>query len=110
MLSSYDPNITWAEHRVRVTLMQWGYKAVLETTVKGNCKGFEIFDSAIDGVYSELPKRDFTRLGDEVAYVILSKNEYDKLEIEDEMLDYEDWVKEMVVAIEIISVNESDDI
>lgn len=99
-LKNYDPNIAWAKQLVRVTLMQWDYRATVETVVGGNCQGFEIFECAIGNAYDGLPTRKYD--GDEYPHVVLTRADGDTLECEDEELTGEDWLKRMVVGIEII--------
>jgi hypothetical protein len=99
-MPNYDPNLRWAKQRVRLTLKQWDYTATLITTVHGNCHGFEIFESAISNALEELPTR--TRSGVTLPYVVLAGEEGESLECEDDEDRREDWLGEMVVAIEII--------
>ena len=101
MITTYDPNIRWAEQRVRITLKQWDYTATLETTVGGNCQGFEIFECAISNAWEELPIRE--KCGDDYAYVTMTRSNGDALECEDDELNGEDWLKQMVVGIEIVA-------
>ena len=54
-LSAYDPNKRWHPQTVKVTVMQWEYKKELETLVKGNCLGFNIFDAAIESLMDDMP-------------------------------------------------------
>jgi hypothetical protein len=96
-LLAYDPNIRWARQRVRLTLKQWDYATTLETTVCGNCQGFEIFDSAISNAWEALPTR-----GADIAYVALARADGDTLECADDEMRGDDWLKEMVVGIEIV--------
>jgi hypothetical protein len=104
---NYDPNIHWAKQRVRVTLGQWDYRTVIETTVGGNCKGFEIFDSAVCNAWESLLTRKIFE--DEYAYVELTRANGDTLLCEDDMLDGEDWLKELVIGIEIVAIEEQRD-
>jgi hypothetical protein len=99
-LANYDPNLRWAKQHVRLTLKQRDYTATLDTTVHGNCRGFEIFESAIGNAFEELPTR--TRSGVTLPYVVLAGEEGESLECEDDEDRREDWLGEMVVAIEII--------
>lgn len=101
-LKTYDPNIRWAKQKVRLTLKQWAYTATLETTVGGNCQGFDIFDTAINNAWEELPTREYPGLDEPVAYVTLTDPSGETLECEDDEQDFAYWLQKMVVGIEII--------
>ena len=100
-LAAYDPSVQWAKQRVRLTLKQWAFTAVLETTVAGNCQGFTILESAVCNAWEQLPTR---RHGEfEYAFVTLTRADGETLECEDDELGEEDWLKSMVIGVEIIA-------
>ena len=98
MIKEYNPNNRWRPQTVKVTLMQWDYKKEFEVEVGGNCLGFEVFDSAVISVYEDLPV-----IAGDYAYVELINPDGNMLTCEDDEGKYDDWLKEMVVSIEIVS-------
>lgn len=103
-LQQYDPNIRWAKQTVKITLMQWGYKAELTATVGGNCQGFDIFESAISNAYDGLPFTE-NRHG-RFARLEMLDAEGNSLECEDDEEKFEEWLKDMIIAMEIIDQQE----
>lgn len=55
---NYDPNLTecgrMATQTVELTFQQWKYTATLTTTVRGNCTGLSVIESAIDHIEDDL--------------------------------------------------------
>jgi len=54
MIEAYDPNIRWSRHTFELTFMQWDYRLTMEVDVCGNCKGSDLFGSAISTCFEEL--------------------------------------------------------
>lgn len=99
MIAEYSPNIRWGKQHVEVTLMQWGYTKKFTVDVGGNCIGMDVIEGAISLVYDSLPTdpRD-----SEMAVTVLTNKDGDTLECQDEEGRGEDWVREMVVSVQIV--------
>ena len=100
-LKEYDPNIRWSKHIFEITYMQWDY--VLKETVEvgGNCKGFDLFDSAITAHADKLYKEQ----GDFPSLILEKNNGEDSLSTcfsDEDRGDIDDWLKSMCVSISII--------
>ena len=101
-LKEYDPNIRWSKHTFEITYMQWDYKFTEVVEVGGNCKGFDLFDSAISSHADKL----FKEQGEFPTLILEKNNGEDTLSTcfaEEDRGDLDDWLKSMCVAIEIIS-------
>lgn len=99
MITMNDPNVRWANKTFRLTFMSWDYKATVETTVGGNCSGFDNLSAAVGKVYDELPIDNFS-----VPYLLLKKDNGDELQNGDDENRNEDWLMDMLVHAEIISI------
>lgn len=100
-LKHYDPNISWAKHTFEITYMQWDYKLKTTVEVGGNCKGFDLFDSAISAHADKL----FKDQGDFPALILFKNNNEDTLETsfaDEDGGDLEDWLKSMCISIQIV--------
>lgn len=100
MINEYNPNIRWGKQRVEVTLMQWGYSKKFTVDIGGNCTGFDVLESAAGRIYDALPKKDYGE--DEVAFVVLDRPDGDTLECTDDESRDEDWLKDMIVSLQIV--------
>jgi len=103
----YDPNLTlcgrMATQRVRLTFGSWQYRHSMEVNVGGNCTGLTVIKAAVEQAYVELPYT--MRLGEGlVAKMTLTDQEGDSLLCEDDELRGENWLTDMLVAAEIISI------
>lgn len=105
----YDPNLTnsgrMAKQTVRLTFGLWEYRKSFEVEVGGNCTGLTVIDAAVGKVLEELPTAAWG--DDEVSVIVLDKTvdgELDQLEVEDEELKYDDWLKDMLIAAEIVAI------
>lgn len=101
-MEDYDPNDAKSMstvHVVKVTLQQWEYKKSFIVEIGGNCAGFTNMDTAIDLVLEKLydPRSDS-------YHVVLMDVDGNELITEDDEYMEEEWLKDMVVAIEIIGV------
>lgn len=105
---NYDPNLTscghYARQTVRLTFGQWDYRKTFEVQVGGNCNGLSVIESALDQVLEGLP----TALhDDELSVLILERirdGEVDELVCEDEQFRYDYWLKQMLIAAEIVAI------
>jgi Family of unknown function (DUF5406) len=106
-MDNYDPNLTYsgrmATQRVKLKFQQWGYSRTETVDVGGNCLGAAIFETAIGIVYDrlikDLDKRD-------IAAIIL-KDGKQSLECEDDDNRGEDWLADMCVSAQIMSIKAS---
>lgn len=102
---NYDPNMTssgrMARQRVRLTFGEWHFRSTVEVDVGGNCTGLTVIDSAVDTVYGQLNE---TASGIPAIYLEGDGNE--TLECADDEDEGEDFLKEMLVAAEILSIEE----
>jgi hypothetical protein len=101
MITNYDPNIRRARHSFELTFMQWDYSLTIEVDVTGNCKGADLFSSAINTVFEELYDED-----DGFAQIVLKRpttdgdeSGFDTLEVD---LEDEDDLKTICVGIKIV--------
>jgi len=96
-LENYDPNVRWSRQTVVLTFMQWDYKLTTEVEVLGNCKGYDIFSSAISTYFDEIFDED-----DNCAVINLSNisDKHDTLEV---TLESEEELMLMCTSISIIN-------
>lgn len=102
---NYDPNLTnsgrMAKQVVRLTFGQWQWRRTLEVTVGGNCTGFDVIDTAVNNAWEELPAADYD---DEIARITLLNADGDELYCEDDEGRGVDWLRDMLIAAEIVSI------
>lgn len=95
----YDPNLTtsgrMAKQRVRLTFALWQYRHTVEVEVGGNCTGLDVIECAVGNVYDGLPSN---------TEIVLTDQEGETLGCRDDDLEGEDWLKDMLIAAEIISI------
>ncbi|MBA1147397.1 DUF5406 family protein [Ectothiorhodospiraceae bacterium WFHF3C12] len=107
----YDPNLTtsgfMATQRVRLTFGMWQYRHTVEVDVGGNCTGLTVIDSAVEAAYDDLPYIESIDAA-RVAKIVLTDQEGDSLSVEDDDLKADDWLKDMLVAAEIVSITPED--
>lgn len=101
MLKEYDPNIRWARHSFELTFMQWDYSLTVSVDVCGNCKGADLFKSALSVAFEDLFDED-----DGYSQIILKRpttdadeSGFDTLEID---LEDEDDLAAICVGISIV--------
>lgn len=99
MITELDPNIRWGKKTIRMTFMQWGFKATHEEQVGGNCSAMANLDSALTSVYDKLP---IDRYG--IPYIILEDSNGDTLQDGDDDGRNEDWLMNMLVSAEVVSI------
>lgn len=109
-IMDYDPNLTcsgnMAIQRVRLTFGIWKYRAVIEAEVGGNCTGLDVIECAVGNAYETLEQRGIYRSEKTYAVMMMPNLEDPEsiLECGDEDRRGEDWMKEMLVSAEIISI------
>lgn len=101
----YDPNMVYsgrmANQQVRLTFGLWDYRNEMTVTVGGNCQGLTVIEAATENAYEML-------FGDEEddasASIVLTRANGDRLLCEDDNSECENWLKNMLIAAEIVSI------
>ena len=100
---NYDPNMTMcgniAKQTVRLTFGQWQYRGTMDVEIGGNCMGFSVIDSAAYAAFEKCWSED-----DEIARIVLTDADGNTLSCTDYEDRCEDWLKDMLLAAEIISI------
>ncbi len=99
IVAEYSPNIAWGKQHVEVTVKQWAYSATHIVRIGGNCRGFDVMESAVsqvcdlarEGVPEGCPPR-----------LILKAPNGDTLECDDDDDRGEEWIKDMTVSVQIV--------
>lgn len=100
---NYDPNMVTsgrkAKQVVRMTFGQWEYRATFEKTVGGNGRGLSVIDCAVGQVSDDL-------YSDEREYgsITMLNANGDELICDDDDDMGEDWLKNMLISAEIVSI------
>jgi hypothetical protein len=104
-IMDYDPNMTnsgrMAKQTVRLTFGMWQYRKTIETDVGGNCTGLTVIDCAVENVCEALPEN---RYGSPYLVMEAPDNPEETLQCEDDEDRGEDWLKDMLIAAEIIAI------
>jgi Lar family restriction alleviation protein len=103
----YDPNRSISDNQlVRLKFQQWSSSRTFDVAVSGNTRGVDVIEAAIMDVYSKL-STVAVGFGNEssIAVLELFDSEGNTLELEDDEESAEDWLKEMLVSAEIISLD-----
>lgn len=107
----YDPNLTnsgqMAKQRVRLTFAQWKYRTTREVVIGGNCTGLSVIDSAVETVLEDLEYTEYE--GREYSRITLEDGDGNTLEYEDEDCRCDDWLKDMLIAAEIVEIVPADE-
>lgn len=104
---NYDPNIKFAKQSVRLTFGLWDYRFVTEVDVGGNCKGQSIIESAVDNYFDKLP---FVQVdGGDMSSITLARQNGDSLKCDDDELRGIEWLKNMLIGAEIVSIAAEND-
>lgn len=109
-IMDYDPNLTcsgnMAKQTVRLTFAMWKYRAYMDVVVGGNCTGLTVIDCAVDNAYRLLEQKGIYASDDTIATItMLATDESgDTLECDDDEGHCEDWLKDMLIAAEIIAI------
>lgn len=107
---NYDPNLTpdTVQHVV-LTLAMWEYRAELHVMVNGNLLGFDVMKHAVEAAYDDVADTS-ERAGHPVPRVELVQpgtTPPEKMIVEDEDDRGANWLSELVIAAEIVSVAQS---
>lgn len=96
---NFDPNMNYSGNMsyktIRLTFGVWDYRLTKEVTVGGNGSGFHNIDSALMQVYEEVEAK---------GIVLKRESDGETLLCEDDEGNGEDWLKEMLIAAEIIAI------
>ncbi|MCF6758284.1 DUF5406 domain-containing protein [Pseudomonas balearica] len=107
----YDPNLTcsgrMAKQTVRLTFGMWHYRQVIEVEVGGNCTGLTVIDCAVGNAYDTLEQHAI--YGSDETYAVIDmpdpSNPEEVLECaDDDMQRREEWLKDMLIAAEIVAI------
>lgn len=114
MQLNYDPNLTYcgrrAVQRVRLTFGQWDYRKTMEVEVGGNCLGMTVINCAVGIAYDRLEQRGIHGSDETYAVVMLQKldSQEEELECCDEENHGDEWLRDMLIAAEILSIEPRD--
>jgi len=99
MLTVYDPNVATCTHRVRIHYAQFDHQLQVEIDVPGSDRGLEAMEWALELHWEQLalaepgaPRLELTNAAGEV------------LVVQDDALMQADWLKDMVVGLEIVAI------
>lgn len=113
-IESYDPDMDYAVHTVRITLMQYDYTGHIAYNISGNCKGASLLDAQTCLECWEQDEIDnFTENDCEFRYdedyemftAVFFNDRGETLEIEAD----ESEIQDMVVCVEIVRVKEREE-
>lgn len=108
MLENNDPNIRWRKTKLSLTFMLWDYSKTFEVEANGHAYGLSAIDLAIDTIYDDM--LEWTDYGDvEVPQIVLVNPKGEELLVEDDEEKGEDFLKNMLVKAEILSIEEFKD-
>ncbi|WP_315921877.1 DUF5406 family protein [Mesorhizobium sp. SP-1A] len=96
---NFDPNMNCSGNMstktIRMTFGVWDYRLIKEITVGGNGAGFHNIDSALMQLYEDV---------EETGIVLKRESDGETLLCEDDDDQGEDWLKDMLIAAEIIAI------
>ena len=105
---NYDPNLTtcgnMATQTVKLMFALWEHRAEMTVQVRGNCTGLSVIESAVSIAYDQLEQEDCDGMGTMIAKLILIDPAGEHLESSDQDERGEDWLKQMLIAAEIIEI------
>lgn len=102
-MKNYDPNIRFATQKVAITFQCWDYKTTKVAHIGGNCKGLDVIETAVDHIFSELADEQDTNY----PSLELINDNGEGLDCEnDGCQDGVEWLKNMIVNAEIVSIKE----
>lgn len=103
---NYDPNLTnsgrMAIQLVKLTFASWEYRGQMTIEVGGNCTGLTVIKSAVGSAFDALDeKRESER---RPVAIVLTNETGDTLTVEDDDNKGEDWLSDMCIGAEIVSI------
>ena len=97
----YDPNlVAWpnkAKFQVKLTFGEWRYRAEILIAVRGNIRGFDVIESAVENAYEKLlGDSDYATLNMEDAdgNILISEDDEDR---------GSDWLKDKLLGAVIVT-------
>ena len=111
MIKNYDPNMDYAVHTVRITLMRYDYTGHIAYNIGSNCKGASLLEtSTLFECWSQAEIDNFAENDCEFRYdedyeiftAVFFNDRGKTLEIEAD----ESEIQDMVVAAEFVKVEE----
>jgi hypothetical protein len=107
-IMNYDPNLArdMAKQTVRLTFGVWRYRTAIEVLVGGNCLGHRVIECAVGSAYEDLPTKTYRDGKKKVkaAFIDLKAPNGDIIQCEDDDNKEEDWLKDMLISAEIVSI------
>lgn len=97
---NYDPNIRHAVQRVRLYYAWHNYRGQAEVVVTGDYRGLEVLEWALGLHYEQLA----IATGELPAQLQLQDALGDVEVVEDNMLMATDWLQDMLVGAQILSI------
>jgi len=106
----YDQSLCFdgkvAIQEVKLTFGLWEYRKEVVTTVGGNCLGLNVIRAAVENVYDNLKIRTQGKYGI-MEGIILEDSNGNSLETFDVEQEGCQWLENMLISAEIISINPS---
>jgi len=107
----YDQNLCFsgkmAIQEVKLTFGLWEYRKEVITTVGGNCLGLNVIRAAVENVYDNLNETKTKGKYRVMGGIILEDNNGNSLETFDIENEGCQWLENMLISAEIISINPS---
>jgi hypothetical protein len=106
---NYDSNLCFSGNttvqEVRLTFGRWEYRKVIETEVGGNCLGLNVIKAAVENAYDSLietkNKNNKFRIMEGIVLEDRNGNSLECFDIENEGCQ---WLEDMLLSAEIISI------
>lgn len=100
---NYDPNMVSsgrkAKQVVRLTFGAWEYRVSIDKTIAGNTLGLAVIESTVDFIYNGL----FSKKEGYATLYMLNQSG-DELSISDDDGRGEEWLKDLLISAEIVSI------
>ena len=102
---NYGPNLVYcgrmATQTVRLTFGIWEHRKIMDVTVGGNCRGLDVIKAAVENAYELLPAAPHASESKTITLTDASGEDLECVE------DEGDWLKNMLIAAEIIDIRPS---
>lgn len=97
IIANHNPNNEYGSSIVEVVLKVWGYAKTISVPVRGNLRGFNVIEAAIERIYDDL-----SAAGDPPSITLVNdRGETLRCEEAEERWRDVEWVKSMVVSATI---------
>lgn len=100
---NYNPDVSMKDRqKVKLVFARWDYRVEFEEEVRGNCRGLTIVESAIETVCDQLP----SAYPDDPSgpRSVVMKGPRGELEVVDDDELGTDWLNDMLLSAEIVSL------